>query len=138
MAGVRFAPGAADALSSAWAASAAARPPPLYDTAAAFTQLVCEVLSRDIRSAHQRERGADGGAAAQQLPAHDAALPARGTWRVILDGVNVGYELDAAGCVVVTDVEKHRNRDGGTGQECGEALADEAEADADACEGGTQ
>ena len=102
---VRMAAGVRGELEGAWGAACARRAaPPLYDHAAQFTALVEDVLSRDIRSAHQRERGrargeAEGGAAA----AEDAQPAAVGKWRVTLDGVNVGYEVDARGEVTVTD-----------------------------------
>ncbi len=118
---VTLAPGGGAALAAAWAAARDAPPrapppgvpplrrrAPLYPDAPAFEQLVIEVLGRDIRSAHQRERGgaaADAGAASDANAAAAAAAPRRGRWRVVLDGVNVGYELDSAGNVCVTDAE---------------------------------
>ena len=128
VADVACAPPAAAALAAAWAAARREGGPrcgvaPLYEDADGFTALVLEVLGRDIRSAHQRERApmqppqqqsqqqeAATDDAPQTQPG-DAAAPAddaavrRGRWRVVLDGVNVGYELDAAGCVTVTDAE---------------------------------
>jgi hypothetical protein len=130
VADVSCAPPAAAALAAAWAAARREGGPrcgvaPLYEDADGFTALVLEVLGRDIRSAHQRERApmqqpsqqsqqqqaatADApqsqpSDAASAAPASDAAAR-RGRWRVVLDGVNVGYELDAAGCVTVTDAE---------------------------------
>jgi len=115
VAGVRFAPGAAHALASEWAAAMEQRAhpsPPLFDTADQFVQLVVQTLSRDIRSAHQRQRSpvmaqAGESAAADPQPEADELQPARGQWRVILDAVNVGYSLDDGGCVTITDAHIH-------------------------------
>ena len=112
--GVALGEGARDALAGVWEAACrlgrrrdGAGRAPLYDAAADFEALVIEVLGRDIRSAHQRERSASApapaGVAAPPLPPPTA--PPRGRWRVVLDGVNVGYEVDAAGVVTVTDAE---------------------------------
>jgi len=46
-------------------------------------------------------------AAADPQPEADELQPARGQWRVILDGVNVGYSLDDGGCVTITDAHIH-------------------------------
>ena len=119
---------ASAALAAAWAAARReggprCGVPPLYDSALEFEALVREVLGRDIRSAHQRERAHDAGrhpaghapaaaAASGEPQAADAAQPQpqpqrapRGRWRVALDGVDVGYELDAAGRVTITDAQ---------------------------------
>ena len=125
---VRMAASVKGELESAWGAACARRAaPPLYDHAAQYTALVEEVLSRDIRSAHQRERSraereAEGGTAA----AEDAQPAAVGRWRVTLDGVNVGYEVDARGEVTVTDARLPDAADVVGQSACEQAAAEEA------------
>jgi hypothetical protein len=125
--GVQFAPGAREALQRGWEAAEAARrsaacpacqpagspalpppEPPLFDSAAAFIDLVQQVLSRDIRATHVREAAAAAAAAAEppllpEPPAEEVRGSSRGRWRVVLDGVNVGYDIDGRGVVKVTD-----------------------------------
>jgi hypothetical protein len=115
--GVALGEGASDALAAAWSGACrlgrrrdGAGRAPLYDDAADFEALVIEVLARDIRSAHQRERAATAAGVSESASADaplppPSPLPPRGRWRVVLDGVNVGYEVDAAGVVTVTDAE---------------------------------
>jgi len=121
-AGVRCAPGADAALRAAWAAAeagrrAAARPAsrapgeaappphtPLFGSGDEFAALVEEVLCRDIRATHQRAAAAAGGVeAAPEEGGEGERGGSCGRWRVVLDGVNVGYDVDALGTVVITD-----------------------------------
>jgi hypothetical protein len=129
---------ASAALAAAWAAARREGGPrcgmaPLYDSALEFEALVREVLGRDIRSAHQRERterdpaepyhAASAAAASGEPHAPDAPPPPqpqrapRGRWRVALDGVDVGYELDAAGHVTITDAQVAHARAGEGGED---------------------
>ena len=127
---------ASAALAAAWAAARREGGPrcgmqPLYDSAEEFEALVREVLGRDIRSAHQRERQQDSAehasaaAAAPSDEPHAADAPPppppprapRGRWRVALDGVDVGYELDAAGHVTITDAQVAHARAGEGGED---------------------
>ena len=123
---------ASAALAAAWAAARREGGPrcgmaPLYDSALEFEALVREVLGRDIRSAHQRERGqerpgpaehaAAAGASGEPHAADAAARAPRGRWRVALDGVDVGYELDAAGHVTITDAQVAYARAGEGGED---------------------
>ncbi len=119
---------AAQSLKDSWGRRGKARS--LYPSADAFLVLVQQVLSRDIRSLHQRthaqqiqQRGdsshtqqtqissTDALAAPEQPDASqpaassstaqvDAPVPC-GRYRVVLDGVDVTYDVDAAGKVVV-------------------------------------
>jgi hypothetical protein len=89
---VGFAPGAQEAVSAAWEASRKGGRGSLFATAAEFVALVEEALCRDIRSAHQRQR-----------PAGACDEEGTGFWRVLLDGVNVGYSVDDGRSVTITD-----------------------------------
>jgi hypothetical protein len=93
---VGFAPGAQEAVSAAWEASRKGGRGSLFATAAEFVALVEEALCRDIRSAHQRQR-----------PAGACDEEGTGFWRVVLDGVNVGYRLDDATGRSVTITDAH-------------------------------
>ena len=103
MESVGFAPGAQEAVTAAWEASRQGGRGSLFDTAAAFLALVEEALGRDIRSAHQRQRPAVPGGGAPQVSSDEQE--GRGHWRVVLEGVNVGYSLDDATgrSVTITD-----------------------------------
>lgn len=109
-------------------AAAAAAAAPLTPSAAAFASLVRASLARDIRATHARARdaaagvrgggeeggggGAEGGGEAGGTHDDDddngggeggegGALPQVGRWRLLLDGVDVGYELRGGRAVVV-------------------------------------
>jgi|APGre2960657444_1045066.scaffolds.fasta_scaffold15486_3 tRNA-Thr(GGU) m(6)t(6)A37 methyltransferase TsaA len=104
VASVALLPGAADALWRAYAEAEAARraawaaafdgdaaPPALYDSQDAFTLLVTQVLSRDIRSLRQRT-----GAPEKRLP----------LYHVILCCVEVDYTVSDLRHVLVTDARR--------------------------------
>jgi len=93
----------------------------LYDAADELERLVVEVLSRDIRSAHQRLLGkaaaAAAAAAATAAGGAGAAAAAGGThhadedgddgrWHVVLDGVDISYSVDVKGRVVIRNAKR--------------------------------
>lgn len=113
---------AVTSISAAWRRRCGRRP--LYADEAGFLELVQQVLSRDIRSVHQRHRGAaaaaSGGAAAAGGAASGAPAACGGDaggaggdgarlgaggqvgyYHVVLDNVDVSYDVDDAGCVHV-------------------------------------
>ena len=108
----------------------------LYADADAFCDLVVQCLSRDIRSTHQRccqrtPPGHDQGGVAEGVAQHDDdRTQRRGHWRVVLDRVNVGYELDDSGGVTITDAHPHAasaEADSGGGDEAPADGGDERE-----------
>lgn len=76
----------------------------LYDSAHAFMNLVRQVLSRDIRSAHQRlcneSKSSSGLAAAEGVaPSKGGAADGdgdtpRGVYHVLLEGIDISYDID--------------------------------------------
>ena len=94
--GVVFDPGAEEALAAAWRAAPRAS---LYPDVLSFLALVREALGRDIRSVTQRlqvpGRHAHGGSAALDLnpSSGQPAGSGSGFWRVVLDGVEVAYDI---------------------------------------------
>jgi hypothetical protein len=70
----------------------------VYDTYAAFRALVVQVLARDFRSVAQRIK-VPRRAATTTLGAGE--IEKGGKWHVVLDGIDVGYDIDDAGQVTV-------------------------------------
>lgn len=104
-------PGAEAALHSAWHQRGRHS---LYPSFQQYLQLVREVLARDIRSVTQRikvpRRERHGGAAALSSgnaatqQAAGAALcsdTSEGYWKVVLDGVEIGYDVEEGSSDVV-------------------------------------
>jgi tRNA-Thr(GGU) m(6)t(6)A37 methyltransferase TsaA len=102
---VRLAPGAEAALRAGWAARGAAS---LYATFEGLRELVLQALARDVRSVTQRKkvpgREREGrGVPALAAPAA-AALPGaarEGKWHIVLDGLDISYDVDDGGGVEV-------------------------------------
>jgi hypothetical protein len=114
---LRVPPGAEAALQSAWRKRGRHS---LYPSFQQYLQLVREVLARDIRSVTQRikvpRRTQHGGPAAlssgggcEAAPEQGAAAgaatgsaPDEGYWKVVLDGVQIGYDVvEGSGDVVL-------------------------------------
>lgn len=78
-------------------------PKPLCDSAEEFQQLVVQVLSRDIRSLHQRLQHSDKGAELVSHRGDNSGTVSQ--YRVMLDGLDVLYNFDAAGNIEVVDID---------------------------------
>lgn len=111
---VRVSPAAAEAIAACWRRQ---RSRSLYASADEFTGLVVQALSRDIRSAYQRLTNAgakaatpdDNGAAAAASGSGNAggkasqvqADAAKGFYHIVLEGIDVSYDVDEARVVQV-------------------------------------
>lgn len=88
----------------------------LFPDADAWLSLVCQTLSRDIRSVHQRlhqPQGPASGAMQQaraalsgegcdgELQTVSRGLEDAGQYRLVLQGICILYDVEAAGCVMV-------------------------------------
>ncbi len=107
IADVRLADGVSATLQQRWQESLTDKATrPLCDNPAEFTELLVQVLSRDIRSLHQRLQHVDA------VPRH---VNHRGgsdlhvsQYRVMLDGMDVLYNFDKSGSIEVVDVDIDR------------------------------
>lgn len=110
---------AAASITQAWQRRCGRRP--LYPSADDFLELVQQVLARDIRSVHQRLKGpspaslavaaaartgssaaAAGGTQAPAGAAGQGDAAGGGFYHVVLDGVDIAYDVDGAGNVLVS------------------------------------
>ena len=105
VADVRLAAGVADQLQQRWQQSLAqkAATRPLCQSPEEFTELLVQVLSRDIRSLHQRLQHAH---AVPQAVRHRGQSDSQvSQYRVMLDGMDVLYNFDHLGNIEVVDVD---------------------------------
>ena len=108
VADVRLASGVQELLHQRWQDSLAqkAATRPLCNGPEEFTELLVQVLSRDIRSLHQRLQHADAvPQAVKHRGQHDAHMS---QYRVMLDGMDVLYNFDTSGNIEVVDVDIDR------------------------------
>ena len=102
---VRLADGLASSLQQRWQESllqkSATRP--LCSGPQEFTELLVQVLSRDIRSLHQRLQHTDVPAA--QVNHRGDGGTHVSQYRVMLDGMDVLYNFDQSGNIQVVDVD---------------------------------
>ncbi|KDD73803.1 UPF0066 hypothetical protein [Helicosporidium sp. ATCC 50920] len=118
--GVELGPQALEILRAAWVQRETRRPPPLCESAEAFGELLRQVLARDIRSVTQRLKApararALGGADALGLAAAEGQAPGGrpGKWHVVLDGLDVTYDVDEQRRAVVVRDARLWERSGG-------------------------
>lgn len=81
-------------------------PKPLCSSAEDFQELVVQVLSRDIRSLHQRMQHTDKDPELVSHRGDDSGTVSQ--YRVMLDGLDVLYNFDTAGCIEVVDIDIDR------------------------------
>ena len=81
-------------------------PKPLCGNAEEFQELVVQVLSRDIRSLHQRLQHVDKDADFVSHRGDDSGTVSQ--YRVMLDGLDVLYNFGTAGHVEVVDIDIDR------------------------------
>ena len=108
VADVQLADGVAATLQHRWQESLAqqAATRPLCSGPEEFTELLVQVLSRDIRSLHQRLQHMDSPAAQVNHRGNDS--PHVSQYRVMLDGMDVLYNFDKLGNIEVIDVDIDR------------------------------
>ena len=108
VADVRLANGVAETLLQRWQQSLAqkAATRPLCESPEEFTELLVQVLSRDIRSLHQRLQHVN--ATPEQVNHRGGNDPHISQYRVMLDGMDVLYNFDDAGSIEVVDVDIDR------------------------------
>ncbi len=76
---------------------------PLCNSPEEFTELLLQVLSRDIRSLHQRLQHVDAvPKAVRHRGQNDSHMS---QYRVMLDGMDVLYNFDKSGRIEVVDVD---------------------------------
>ena len=105
---VRLAAGVKDLLQQRWAESLAqkAATRPLCNSPEEFCELLVQVLSRDIRSLHQRLQHVDNvPQAVRHRGQNDSHLS---HYRVMLDGMDVLYNFDKFGSIEIVDVDIDR------------------------------
>lgn len=105
VADVSLAEGVADLLQQRWKQSLAQRAAtrPLCNSPEEFTELLLQVLSRDIRSLHQRLQHVDAvPKTVRHRGQHDSHMS---QYRVMLDGMDVLYNFDKSGSIEVVDVD---------------------------------
>lgn len=105
VASVSLAEGVADLLQQRWKQSLAqkAATRPLCNSPEEFTELLVQVLSRDIRSLHQRLQHVD---AVPKTVRHRGENDSHvSQYRVMLDGMDVLYNFDISGNIEVVDVD---------------------------------
>lgn len=78
-------------------------PKPLCDSAEEFQELVVQVLSRDIRSLHQRLQHSDN--AAEFVSHRGDNFGPVSQYRVMLDGLDVLYNFGSSGHIEVVDID---------------------------------
>lgn len=81
-------------------------PKPLCDNAEDFQELVVQVLSRDIRSLHQRLQHTDKTAELVSHRGDHTGMVSQ--YRVMLDGLDVLYNFDIAGRIEIVDIDTDR------------------------------
>ncbi len=108
VADVRLADGVAETLQHRWQESLAekAATRPLCDSPQEFTELLVQVLSRDIRSLHQRLQHVNS--VPQQVNHRGGNDTHVSQYRVMLDGMDVLYNFDKTGSIEVIDVDIDR------------------------------
>ena len=105
VADVSLAEGVADLLQLRWKQSLAqkAATRPLCNSPEEFIELLVQVLSRDIRSLHQRLQNADAvPRTVRHRGINDSPMS---QYRVMLDGMDVLYNFDKSGSIEVVDVD---------------------------------
>lgn len=105
VADVSLAEGVAELLQQRWKQSLAqkAATRPLCNNPEEFIELLVQVLSRDIRSLHQRLQHAD---AVPRTVRHRGENDSHmSQYRVMLDGMDVLYNFDKSGSIEVVDVD---------------------------------
>lgn len=105
VADVCLAEGVADLLQQRWKQSLAQKTAtrPLCNSPEEFTELLLQVLSRDIRSLHQRLQHVD---AVPKTVRHRGQSDSHlSQYRVMLDGMDVLYNFDKSGRIEVVDVD---------------------------------
>ncbi|KAL3152122.1 hypothetical protein ABBQ32_001220 [Trebouxia sp. C0010 RCD-2024] len=105
VADVSLAEGVADLLQQRWKQSLAQRAAtrPLCNSPEEFTELLLQVLSRDIRSLHQRLQHVDSvPKTVRHRGQHNSHMS---QYRVMLDGMDVLYNFDKSGSIKVVDVD---------------------------------
>lgn len=134
--GVIFEPGVAEALAACWK-SAGKQASGLYQTAHEFQELVVQVLSRDIRSVHQRSlvpaagsgvggsggagggRDSTGSSSSKQASSGTGGAATAGqgcgpqvVYHVVLCGIDVSYVIDATtGALRVMGAQQGRSQE---------------------------
>ncbi|DBA76679.1 hypothetical protein WJX79_005942 [Trebouxia sp. C0005] len=107
IADVRLADGVSATLQQRWQESLTDKATrPLCDNAAEFTELLVQVLSRDIRSLHQRLQHVN--AVPRHVNHRGGNDPHVSQYRVMLDGMDVLYNFDESGSIEVVDVDIDR------------------------------
>lgn len=107
IADVRLADGVSATLQQRWQESLTDKATrPLCQNPAEFTELLVQVLSRDIRSLHQRLQHVN--AVPQHVNHRGGNDPHVSQYRVMLDGMDVLYNFDKSGSIEVVDVDIDR------------------------------
>jgi len=76
----------------------------MYPSAAEFLELIEQVLARDIRSVHQRRNNANKVAAEGGSAELEPESQQQGRFHVVLEGVDIHYDIDTSGTVWVRGV----------------------------------
>ena len=107
VADVRLAEGVSATLQQRWQESLANKATrPLCEGPAEFIELLVQVLSRDIRSLHQRLQHTNS--VPQQVNHRGGNDMHVSQYRVMLDGMDVLYNFDKSGSIEVVDVDIDR------------------------------
>jgi hypothetical protein len=98
--GVKWSSGAKQVLREVWT-SRACTGKSLYDTAEELETFIEQVLSRDIRSTHQRLTSKFIAADLHNKDNEDVNV---GRWEVVLDGILIRYDISLGGEVLISQI----------------------------------